>query len=148
MILVRWASSEEPETMTDTVTLAHAALEGALRHATLDGLRDLHEALQTNQTAAWGNGKTHLTRGIWGRAARQRRAGPSTACPLATLFGNEARIRGGGVKLAAQICVKQMALEGYRAVDFYAAWDAGHLTTATLRQQVEQHLIARMSQSE
>ena len=128
--------------MPDSVALARDALEAALRQASYDGVRDLHEALHSGRFAVQGLGMADLKRG-WGTVGDATSTRPQTGCPLAALFLNEARQLGGGTGLAAHISEVRMASEGFTPADFYVAWDVGLLNQIDLRIQVEQHLVAR-----
>ncbi len=129
--------------MPDSVALAKDALEAALRQATYDGVRDLHEMLHSGKFAVRGLGMADLEKMGFGTVGDATSTRPQTACPLAALFLNEARQRGGGTKLAAYISKFRMAIEGFTPCDFFVAWDGGLLNQIDLRIQVEQHLDAR-----
>ena len=129
--------------MPDSVALAKDALEAALRQATYDGVRDLHEMLHSGKFAVRGLGMADLVKKSWGTVGDATSTRPRTACPLAALFLNEARQLGGGTGLAAEISEVRMAREGFTPVDFYGAWDGSVLNQIDLRIQVEQHLVAR-----
>jgi hypothetical protein len=133
--------------MPARILLARRALEAALHSATDEGLRDLHEALQTGQFAVFLHGKTRLVRGSWGQTQNRRSSGRSTACPLTALFMNESVRRRGRVKLAKRIAADKMGWAGYKASNFYLAWDQGLIPIIELRNQVEQHLERRLRDS-
>lgn len=127
------------------VMRAYQAFEAALAHASTEGLRDLHEALQTGLLAVQGAGKAHLVRGSWGTLGSETTSGTHSACPLNALFLRSARAHGGGQQLAIWLAAKFMGREGYRPDDFYGAWDAGFLPAAELRGRVERHIERRLN---
>ena len=129
--------------MPDRVALARDALEAALHQARYDGVRDLHEMLHSGTFAVQGVGMADLVKKTWGTVRGATSTRPRTACPLAALFLNEARQRGGGTALAAKISEVRMAKEGFTPADFYGEWDGDRLNQIDLRIQVEQHLDAR-----
>ena len=68
---------------------AAAAMKAAMRRATLDGIRDLYEALTVGAVAT-PQGKAELIRGGWGALGSAVPYEDHTACPLTALFIREA----------------------------------------------------------
>ncbi len=119
---------------------AFRALVAALREATEDGLRDLHEILQTGVFEGPA-GRAILVRGTWGDVGVDlERRGLRRSCPLGALFVGEARTQRGVEVIAAQ----RMGKHGFQPGDFYAAWDRGLLRPAELRDLVEERLGERL----
>lgn len=119
------------------------AFDAALSEARFDGLRDLHEALQTLHFAI-PEGKASLIRGDWGTLGREAGQEQHTGCPLNALFIREARSTKGDLATAISLSQARMARHGFRPSDFYEAWDVGLLSCLELRDQVERHLSARL----
>jgi len=119
------------------------AFEAAVSEASLEGLRDLHEALQTLHFAI-PEGKASLIRGAWGSLGGETRHEQYTGCPLNALFIREARAMGGGLRAAINLSRVRMGRHGFGPADFYGAWDAGLLSCLELRDRVERHLTARL----
>lgn len=130
--------------MSRSVARALEAFESALRHAPLEGLRDLHEALQTGQLANPYDGKADLVRGRWGTLGTGVAAERFSACPLNALYVRWARECGGNLLNVIDALTVEMARDGFGPADFYAAWDRGDLSRLELRRRVERHLEARL----
>lgn len=120
------------------------AFKVVLKAATFEGLRDLHEALQTLKFAI-PEGKARLVRGGWGTLGAGARLDEYTGCPLNALFIREARAGGGGLPEAIALSEAALREQGLRPSDFYGPWDAGFLGTRELRELAERELTARLN---
>jgi hypothetical protein len=115
-----------------------------LKEATVEGLRDLHEAFQTLQFAI-PEGKAQLVRGGWGTLGGGEILDEYTGCPLNALFIRQARAGGGGLREAIALSEYQLRKHGFTSADFYRAWDEGLLHPRELRDVVEAELTARLN---
>lgn len=125
-------------------TRAYHAFDAALAGATVDGIRDCLEALQTEWFAI-DSGKVELVHGKWGTAGACREAESLSACPLNALFIRQANQHRSGLARAVALATSTMGRRGYRPRDFYSLWDAKRLDLDLLRRRAEQHLEARVN---
>ena len=122
----------------------HRAFDAALGGATLDGIRDVLEALQSGWFATRST-KVELVHRTWGTAGTGTRAETLSACPLNALFISQANQQGSGLAGAAALAERAMGRRGYRAADFYVAWDLEALDVRDLRELAEAHLDAQLN---
>ena len=121
---------------------AFAAFEAALEETPAERLGFLHEAMQKSPES--------VQRGDWGTAPpeeeRERnhgRRGETSGCPLTLLALGRAPAHSGELAQAERVARERLECRGFRAEDFYAAWDARQIGWRELLRQLDQHIIHR-----